>query len=353
MHDFMSPKLSILSIGPAASHTTARHRAEALRRLGHDVEIVDPEVVMPASRILRQLNFRTGYRLYTGAVLRFIQERVGSRQFDIAWVNGGHSIMAESVRWLKTRARFVVNYCNDDPTGPRDPSKWATFRRAIPEYDLCAVVREFNRREYLNLGAKRVLRVMMGYDEVAHARLPYSAEDEKEWSSDVVFVGTWMPERGPFMAELIRQGVPLAIYGDRWDKAAEWPMIKPHWRGAFASGANYIKAIQYAKIAIGLLSKGNRDMHTQRSAEIPFIGTVFCAERTPEHTRMYDENIEALFWSDASECASACRSLLADAARREMMADAARAKVEALGLGNEAVCAEILQAVTEEMKCVP
>jgi hypothetical protein len=193
---------------------------------------------------------------------------------------------------------------------------------------------------------------MRTYDEVAHARLPYSAEDEKSWSSEVVFVGTWMPERGPFMVELIRRGVPLAIYGNRWEKAPEWPAIKPHWRPASAAGPNYIRAIQYAKVAIGMLSKGNRDLHTTRSAEIPFIGTPFCAERTREHAQMFEEGEEALFWSNAGECAGACFALLDNASRRGKMAAAARARVEALALGNEAVCADILEAVAAEMRCV-
>ena len=337
--------MNILYIGAEAAGTTSLHRADALRRLGHEVTIVDPIKILPTNRILRQINFRTGYRLFTRDVFRLIQQRVGDRHFDVAWVNGGYAVPPACVRWLKGHARFVLTYANDDPTGPRDPSKWATFCRAIPAYDLCVVVRDFNRQEYLDLGAKEVLRVMMGYDEVAHARLPFSAEDEKEWGSEVVFVGTWMPERGPFIAELIRHGVPLAIYGDRWDKAGEWPLIKPHWRSAYASGPNYVKAIQYAKISIGMLSKGNRDMHTQRSSEIPFIGSVFCAERTPEHAQMFQEGEEAIFWRDAAECAAACRRLLADDAKRLRMVEAARAKLQSLALGNEAVCARILQAV--------
>ena len=340
--------MHILYVGPEAAQTTSRHRAEALRRLGHQVEIVDPGAILPRSRILRQFHFRTGYRLLTGGVLRLIQQRVGDRQFDMAWVDGGYLISPDCVRWLKSRARFVANYSTDDPTGPRDPSKWRTFCRAIPAYDLCVVVRDMNCQEYTALGAKKVLRVMMSYDEVAHARLPFSTEDERKWSSEAVFVGTWMPERGPFMAELIRRNVPVTIYGDRWNRARDWGTIKPRWRGAFAAGPDYIKAIQYAKVAIGMLSKGNRDLHTQRSLEIPFIGTAFCAERTSEHTQMFREGEEAVFWSDAGECAAACLSLLEDEDKRQRMIEAARSKVESLALGNEAVCARILRMIAAE-----
>jgi len=340
--------MKILYIGADALGTTSQQRADALRRLGHHVDIVNPACVLPASRVLCKIHYRTGYRLLTRAALRVIQEHVGDQRFDISWVDGGYMLSPVCIQWLKSRSQFVINYCNDDPTGPRDASKWMTFRRAIPDYDLCVVVREFNRQEYLEHGARKVLRVMMGYDEVAHARLPYSADDRSKWSSEVAFAGTWMPERGPFMVELLRQGIPLTIYGDHWQKAREWDAIKPCWRGPAIYGADYIKAIQYARVAIGMLSKGNRDLHTQRSAEVPFIGTAFCAERTSEHSEMYREGEEAVFWSDAEECAAACCDLLQDEIKRERMANAARVKIQSLELGNETVCHRILQTMAPE-----
>jgi len=339
--------MNILYIGPEGSHTTSRHRANALRRLGHEVEIVDPGAVLPANRILRQVNVRSGYRLFTRAILRLIQERVRDRRFDLAWINGGYAISAECVRWIKTRAGVTVSYCNDDPAGPRDPSKWSTFRRAIPDYDLCVVVREFNRKEFFDLGAKNVLRVRMSYDEVAHSPPPFSAEDEAKWSSEVVFAGTWMPERGPFMEELIRRGVPLAIYGPRWEKAREWQAIKPHWRGAFASGPDYIKAIQYSKVALGLLSKGNRDTHTQRTGEIPFIGTPLCAERTAEHLEMFAEGSEALFWETPEECAKHCSLLLGDESFRQGLARAGKERILSSRLGNEDICSAVISRLPQ------
>ena len=78
-----------------------------------------------------------------------------------------------------------------------------------------------------------------------------------------------------------------SFYGDRWQKAPEWPVIKNIWRGPGLVGQDYVEAIQSAKICLGLLSKQNRDQHTMRSVEIPYISSVLCAERTEEHLAMY------------------------------------------------------------------
>ena len=50
---------------------------------------------------------------------------------------------------------------------------------------------------------------------------------------------------------------------------------------------------------------------TSKAPEPPMLGGLLCAERTPEHTAMYVEGQEALFWSGAEECAAVCREALA------------------------------------------
>ena len=98
------------------------------------------------------------------------------------------------------------------------------------------------------------------------------------------------------------------------------------------------------------MSKGNRDLHTTRSAEVPFIGTpAFCGERTSEHTFLFTEGIEAVFWNNAEECASQCRGLLAQPARIAQMAEAARRRIIAHRLSND----EVLQHCVEILRVAP
>src|SRR3984893_15402741 len=99
-----------------------------------------------------------------------------------------------------------------------------------------------------------------------------------------------MPERGPFLARLIELGIPLTIRGNRWNKAKEWPLLENFWQGpGVYNDEDYAKAIQCAKVSLGLLSKGNRDQHTTRSMEIPSLQGLLCAERTREHESLYRE----------------------------------------------------------------
>jgi spore maturation protein CgeB len=108
----------------------------------------------------------------------------------------------------------------------------------------------------------------------------------------------------------------------------------------------YPKAISGAKVALALLSIGNKDLHTTRSLEIPSIGTVLCAPRTSDHEALYSDGQEACFFRDANECADICLSLIADNARRELIAAAGHARVLRNRNFNEPIATEILSALS-------
>src|SRR5207237_4145894 len=115
---------------------------------------------------------------------------------------------------------------------------------------------------------------------VAHRARDLTPDEIEKYSTDVLFLGTWMVGRGKFIKDLIDRGVPVSIVGDRWFKAPEWADIKSHWKGpGVYRDEDYGGYIQCAKICIGLLSFQNRDLHTTRTVEIPLIGSLLCAER--------------------------------------------------------------------------
>jgi len=165
----------------------------------------------------------------------------------------------------------------------------------------------------------------------------------------VAFIGTWMryEKRDEFLLELVAQGVPISIWGDRWEKSPHFAKLKSYWRGNALRGRDYVAAIQGSKLCLGMLSKGNRDLHTQRSLEVPFAGGLFCAERTTEHQELYKEGAEAVFWSDATECADICNRLLKDSILREKIRKSGMERIRALKLGNEDVCRHVLKTLME------
>lgn len=348
----------ILYIGSADSGSTSRHRADALRRLGHEVVIADPYLSLIKqleNRWLGVFHYRTGYRFLQAAVERWIgQLLLGFEDFDIAWVDSGELIGVKSMRLLNAAKLSTVLFNHDDPTGKRDGRRFESLLMALPLYDLCAVVRQKNVQEYKVLGAKTVLCIRRSYDEIMHAPYPNKADIPECFHSEVVFIGTWMRGEGrdQFVLDLLRRGIPVSIWGERWQKSPLWTQLKDCHRGGNLSGRDYVAAIQGGKICLGMLSKGNRDLHTTRTMEIPYAGGLLCAERTSEHLELYRDGVEAVFWSTADECAEQCQRLLADAAWRESVRIAGMARIRASRLGHEDVCQVLVETALRE-RAVP
>lgn len=339
----MTRSLFILYLGPISG--TCLDRANALRRLEHVVEHLDLRQFLPKTAWVDRISWRLGGNLIAPLLMRNLSEKLNGKKFDLCYVDGGEWVTPKVISLLRLYAKKVINYNIDDPLGARDGARFKAYRQSLPYYDLNLVVREDNITEAAMLNVKKIIRVYRSADEVSHAPRKLSEKDHQTWDSDVLFLGTWFPERGPFLLELIQLDVPLTIRGPNWHKAPEWPQLKQYWKGGAIAGDDYAKAIQCAKVNLGLLSKENRDLHTTRSLEIPALGGLLCAERTSEHITMYNEGQEAIFWKDAAECAAMCRFALSDENRRQTIATAGHQRVMKNGHYNETILSTILDAV--------
>ncbi len=335
-------QLSILYLGPVSG--TCLDRAHAIRRLGHQVEHVDLRKLLPDTPWIDRLIWHIGGDVFCPWIVKRLGVRLTGLKFDLCYVDGGELVAPGVIALLRQHAEKMISYSIDDPLGPRDGARFKAFRKSLPYYDINAVVREVNVAEAYVLGATKVMRVYRSADEISHAPRILTAQDHQQWDSEVLFLGSWFPGRGAFLLDLVQRGVPLTIRGPNWHKAPEWQKLKAYWKGGSIAGDDYAKAIQCARVNLGLLSKENRDLHTTRSSEIPALGGLFCAERTSEHLAMYEEKKEALFWNDAEECAAACQYALADKARCLAIAEAGHQRVKKNGHYNEMIIASILAA---------
>lgn len=343
--------MNIIFIGVDSIESTSYHRAMALKRLGHNVQIYNPFVSVKSllnNKILGKFHYNTGYRFLQKKiykwVLNFLQV---TKEINLVWVDSGELIGLKAVQKLKTLLCPILLYNHDDPTGGRDGHRFDSLINAIPYYDLCVVVRNINISEYKNIRAKNVLLVSRSYDEIVHKPFDKIEDIPKKFHSDVAFIGTWMPKetRDIFLVEMIKNGIPVTIWGNGWEKSKHYDILECFHKGPNLSDRDYVAAIQGAKICIGMLSKGNRDLMTTRSVEIPFIGSVFCAERTSEHQSMYLEGNEAIFWNDAKECAKKCKELLADEVKQNDIRMAGIKRVREIKVGNEDICKKILNEI--------
>ena len=110
----------------------------------------------------------------------------------------------------------------------------------------------------------------------------------------------------------MKAGLDVRVWGHNWGKArqAELRAVKPLPQGEYAA------EIARARMALCSLSRWNRNESTGRSFEIPAIGTMMLAERTPEHDFIYGDGRGAVLFSAADELVRKARYYLEDSIAR-------------------------------------
>jgi hypothetical protein len=180
----------------------------------------------------------------------------------------------------------------------------------------------------------------MSYDELIH----YVNDSTCSPCLIVSFAGTNIPNehRDRFLLALLRCGVPLSLQGSNWQRSPVWSHLKPCYSDQALRDRAYASYLRKHALSLGLLSHGNRDLHTRRSAEVPAAGGVLLAERSSEHQLLFEEGVEAFFWDSTDECASVAKKALVNPPTLGSVRKAGHERVGAAGMGNEDICKHVL-----------
>jgi spore maturation protein CgeB len=342
----------ILFFGDINKKSNSYLLSESLRRLSYEVTSIDNKSLYKPTGVLsgitNKFNYITGYRYAQTSILKNLKQKlINVESFDLIWVVSGEFFGPEILKLLKSYKKKIILFNEDDSTGKRDGNRFKSLLSSIKYYDLCVVRIEKNVNEFKSLGANKVIKTILSYDEIAHKPMD-NKKDLNNYSAekyDISFIGTWMKNenRDLFLLQLINQGLNVSIWGDRWHKSPYWKKLQKHHISGAIYGQDYTRVIQESKICLGMVSRGNKDLHTRRSLEIPYIGSVLCAERTTLHQEMFEEGEEAVFWDTPEECASICKELLVNNRLRESIRIAGFNKVRKLNVGNEDFCRKVLK----------
>ncbi len=340
---------TILYLGSNSPASTSRHRADALRRLGCEVTVVDPERLIGLRRRWQAFfDYHTGYRFLQRRLLQALKAVVGisGLSADLIWVDSGEIYGPSVLQWISSNFDCpIILYNIDDPLGTRDGRRFQSLKASMSRYSLCVFVRQETALEALALGSRRVLTVHRSYDENVHLHNHFTAQQAPD--PVVSFTGTLIPgeSRDQFLAALIRAGLPLRLIGNRWQRSSLWPLLQTIFEGPGCTGTAYSQALRDAAVSLGFLSHQNRDLVTTRSFETPACGGLFCAERTSEHQLLYEDGWEAVFWDSVEDCILQCNKLLSNPELRHKICITGSQHVREIGAGNEDICRQILASL--------
>jgi hypothetical protein len=343
----------ILYIGELTPWTRCEQRLRTLRELGHDVRALSylpvldgPQDPLRLPIVPRVLN-RVGVPLDLERVNERTLDVAAREQFDLLWVEKARMLHASTLvgfRRLQPNAALAY-FSEDDMALWHNGSLW--FRAALPQYDtvFTTKLRNLTGGELAALGARRVLFEPKTFDPRLHRPITVDDVTRARLGSDLVFVGTYERERAQSCLALARAGMRVRVFGHGWERfRARHDKLLVERRAV--GGEDYVAALCASKIALGFLRKKSRDEHTDRSVEIPACGAFMLAERSHEHSRLFREHREAVFFGSDAELLSEAQRYLGDDAARERIARAGRRRCVDDGYDHAAALRRMLAAAT-------
>jgi len=97
-------------------------------------------------------------------------------------------------------------------------------------------------------GLARVRWLPVGCDPSRHRAVSLSPEEKEQYGHDVVFVGSWYPERAALFERLCE--FDLAIWGPGWEMLPERSALRRHLRGAHTSPGEWRKIYSASRIVL-------------------------------------------------------------------------------------------------------
>ncbi len=333
--------LALSPVGGYGGFNTSVHRVRALESLGADVEVVDTALVeLP---LLAELRLRVHNRLFYRGLNVPLPDPTRSQQralaaarrrhWDIIWLEKALTIgprVLRALRELCPRAR-LIGFSADDMCLRHNQSQ--QFLDALPYYHHFITTKAGTVAELTALGCANVVAVGNGFDPELFRPLPASAEEAARLGGDVGFIGTHEAERARVCGQLAQAGLRVRVWGEGWSSLrGSHPNLLIEGKPLYFD--EYAKACGAFKINLGFLRKLNRDQQTTRSVEIPACAGFLLAERTPEHRALFEEGVEAEFYSSVEELAHKCRRYLEDDTARLAIARRGYERCLASGYSN-------------------
>lgn len=344
-------KLKILSIGKFSSSGTSNtclHRTWALEKIA-DVTRIDSTLTHDVlkSRIINNLfvKYNLGLAFHDTYINKKIVRAISENNFDIVWIDKGVTIEGETLKYIKQRQPdcFIVGYSPDNMAERHNQSK--LFLDSLFLYDFYVTTKSYTVNKLRDMGCKNVIFVNNAFEKSFHHPYELSIQEKSRLGGGVGFIGAWEEERCRSIVYLAQHGVAVKVWGGgRWKKyKGRYPLLAIEDKGLFSD--DYNKALSAFDISLCFLRKMNHDLQTTRTMEIPACGSMLMAERTDEHSHLFKEDKEAVFFSSDEELLSKCKYYLAHKDERRKIAEAGHERCYKSDYSNDGMIYHVLNIV--------
>lgn len=245
--------MKILVVLPlyGGSLPVGRYCADALRELGHMVEVFEAPDFHESYKALERLRVTTD-RLqhlessYLQVVAQAVLAKVETFEPDLVLAMAQAPLSIQALKRLRRdKVPTAMWFVEDYKLFPY----WQAF---APHYDFFAVIqKEPFLSELEQLGVGNALYLPLAAHPKVHKPLELSSAEQRKFGSDISFMGAGYPNRRVAFRELI--GLDFKLWGTEWDgDAALAPFVQ--MGGARVSSEDCVRIFNATKVNINLHS---------------------------------------------------------------------------------------------------
>ena len=316
----------------------------ALLSLGHEVETVDRSVFLDTGpawlrSVKLHLHLGPGMADYNAILC----EKAEAFNPDLIYIDHGLSLWPETIRQLAKHPAQLVHFTSE--YFKVNEYTYRHFYKVVDQFDAHVITNRLVIPKLMEKNARKIILSEFAYDPLLHLPPVWLPDEEKQFASDVIFIGHWEPTTERIIAHLRGAGIRVCVRGPGWHKAKS---LTDRMGILPVFGEDYAKLIAGAKIGLGILSKWNKNQSMSRTFEIPAIGCFLLAERTDEHCSYFEEGKEAEYFSSFEELVEKSRFYLDNERRRKEVAFAGRQRCLHSGYRHEDRMQKILEEIFVE-----
>ncbi len=297
--------------------------ARVLREMGATVEVFDyrRSVTEGASSLP---GWSTVQRL---ARIRRMNQQFVDRAIsfgpDLVLVLKGEWLTPATLRDVKRRCSCALaQWYPDGPFNVQVKNATRDSIASIPEFDIYYIYARSLIEPLRRAGARRVEYLPFCYDpEMLKPPVAVSDEERLRYATDVVFAGTWDPDREWWLRHVTDLGV--SVWGNLWDRLPEGDALRARWKGNAVYGEQISLLFAVSRIHLNFLREQNKDSNNVRTFEIPGFGGFLLTQRSEEQAReLFEEDREIVCFSTVDELRDKIRYYLAHEDERLRIAEA-------------------------------
>jgi len=299
--------MKILFIGGLNKVTYSYFSYKILKKNYKTIDTIDTDKVPYFKKISTLIHFHINPKLIEFYLNYTIKKKI-KKNYDLVFIVAGELLGKNILTHLKKNNSKLIFLCLDNPFYNMDKNKWLLTLNGLKLYDLII----FQQRTRIKYAKKLKLKYALLpplYNKSIH-KPSHNIKSKRTFKRNILVVGTWFFDRGKFIKKLIDFGMNLEIYGNRWDKDPNYNILKNFIKGKSIEGTNYAKLIFNSKIVISLPNTHNDDDITNKSLEVPAVGSVLLTKDTRSHREIFDSKKEVVLFKDAKDCFKKCNELL-------------------------------------------